>query len=59
MIEAWPIYQLTLASLLPGRVITPTFWTIAPSVALAATLTAVTVLISLQLGIRRLEQLRD
>jgi ABC-2 type transport system permease protein len=59
MIEAWPIYQLTLASLRPGRAIAPTFWTIAPSVALAATLTAVTVVISLQLGIRRLEQLRD
>lgn len=59
MSEAWPIYQLTLASLRPGRVIAPTFWTIAPSVAIAVALTAAAVVFSLQLGIRRLEQLRD
>jgi ABC-2 type transport system permease protein len=59
MIEAWPIYQLTLASLRPGRVIAPTFWTIAPSLAIAVALTAAAVVFSLQLGIRRLEQLRD
>jgi hypothetical protein len=59
MIEAWPIYQLTLASLRPGRVIAPPFWVVAPSVAIAVALTAAAVVISLQLGIRRLEQLRD
>jgi ABC-2 type transport system permease protein len=58
MIEAWPIYQLTLASLRPARVIAPTFWTIAPSLAVAVALTAAAVVFSLQLGIRRLEQLR-
>jgi ABC-2 type transport system permease protein len=59
MIEAWPIYQLTLSSLRPGRIIAPTFWVIAPSVAIAAALTVAAVVLSLHLGIRRLEQLRD
>jgi len=59
MIEAWPIYQLTLASLRPGRVIAPTFWVVAPSVAIATALTVAVVVFSVQLGIRRLEQLRE
>lgn len=59
MIEAWPIYQLTLSALRPGRMITPTFWVIAPSVAVASVLTFAAVVISLRLGIRRLERLRD
>ena len=59
MIEAWPIYQLTLASLRPGRVMAPTFWVVAPSLAIITALTAAAVVFSLQLGIRRLEQLRE
>lgn len=59
MIEAWPIYQLALASLRPGRAIAPTFWLVAPPMAIVATLTAAVVAVSLRLGIRRLEQLRD
>ncbi len=59
MIEAWPIYQLASAALRPGRVIAPTFWVIAPSLAITAALTAGAVGLSLKLGIRRLEQLRD
>lgn len=59
MIEAWPIYQLASASLRPGRALMPTFWVIAPSLFIAAALTAVAVVLSLQLGIRRLEQLRE
>ena len=59
MIEAWPIYQLTLAALRPGRVIAPTFWVVAPSVAITSALTVAAVVFSLQLGIRRLEQLRE
>ena len=59
MIEAWPIYQLASAGLRPGRVIAPTFWVIAPSLAITAALTAGAVGLSLKLGIRRLEQLRD
>jgi len=59
MIEAWPIYQLAAAALRPGRVITPTFWSIAPSLAIAGALTVGAVFMSLRLGIRRLEHLRD
>ena len=59
MIEAWPIYQLALASLRPGRAIAPTFWLVAPPVAIVAALTAAVVAVSLRLGIHRLEQLRD
>jgi ABC-2 type transport system permease protein len=59
MIEAWPIYQLALASLRPGLAIAPTFWLVAPPVAIVATLTAAVVALSLQLGIRRLEQLSE
>jgi len=59
MIEAWPIYQLTVASLRPGRIVTPTFWIIGPSIFVATALTAAAVILSLQLGIRRLEQLRE
>lgn len=58
MIEAWPIYQLAMASLRPGRAVAPTIWLIAPSLIIVAALTAAAVAFSLQLGIRRLEQLR-
>ena len=59
MIEALPIYQLALASLRPGRAVAPTFWLVAPPVAIVAALTAAVVAVSLRFGIRRLEQLRD
>ena len=59
MVEAWPIYQLAIASLRPGRVIAPTLWLIAPSMAIVVALTAAVVALSLRAGLRRLEQLRD
>jgi len=58
MVEAWPIYQLAIASLRPGRVIAPTLWLIAPSMAIVVALTAAVVALSLRAGMRRLEQLR-
>ena len=58
MVEAWPIYQLAMASLRPGRAVAPTIWLIAPSLAIVAALTAAVVALSLRAGIRRLEQLR-
>ena len=58
MVEAWPIYQLAMASLRPGRAVAPTIWLIAPSLATVAALTAAVVALSLRAGIRRLEQLR-
>ena len=59
MIEAWPIYQLTLASLRPGRVIAPPSGSSRRRWHHGRGLTAAVVALSLQLGIRRLEQLRD
>jgi ABC-2 type transport system permease protein len=58
-IEAWPIYQLAMASLRPGRALAPPLELIAPSLITVAALTAAVVTLSLQLGIRRLEQLRE
>jgi ABC-2 type transport system permease protein len=59
MIEAWPIYQLAVATLRPGRAMGPTIGLILPSVTIVAALTAAVVALSLRSGIRRLEQLRD
>ena len=56
MIEAWPIYQVTTASLRRNPLMVPTLWTTAPSLALVAALTATVVAVSLRAGIRRLEQ---
>jgi ABC-2 type transport system permease protein len=58
-IEAWPIYQLAMASLHPGRNSVPPLALIAPSLIIVAALTAAVVALSLRLGIRRLEHLRD
>lgn len=59
MIEAWPIYRLAVAFLQPGRVVVPTFWLIAPSLAIVAAVTGAVILFSLRAGIRSLDQLRD
>jgi ABC-2 type transport system permease protein len=59
MIEAWPIYQITTASLRRGPISAPTLWIVAPSMAIVAALTAAVIAVSLKAGIRRLEQLRD
>ena len=59
MIEAWPIYQITAASLRRGGMVAPTAWIIAPSIAIVAALTAAVIAISLRAGIRRLEKLGD
>ena len=58
-IEAWPIYQLAMASLRPGRALAPPLELIAPSLITVAALTAAVVTLSLQLGIKRLERLKD
>jgi ABC-2 type transport system permease protein len=58
-IEAWPIYQLAMASLRPGRVLAPPMNLIAPSLLAVAILTAAVVTISLGVGINRLEKLKD
>jgi ABC-2 type transport system permease protein len=58
MIEAWPVYQLTMASLRHGRIATPTFGLIAPPLLMVAVLTLIVVTLSLRIGIKRLEELR-
>jgi ABC-2 type transport system permease protein len=58
-IEAWPIYQLAMAALRPGRVLAPPMNLIAPSLLVVAVLTAAVVTISLRVGINRLEKLKD
>jgi ABC-2 type transport system permease protein len=59
MIEAWPVYQLAMASLRHGRTVAPTFGLIAPPLIAVTALTGAVIALSLQLGIRRLEQLKD
>ena len=59
MIEAWPIYQIAMASLRRGPMSAPTLWIVAPSMAIVAALTAAVIALSLKAGIRRLEQLKD
>ena len=59
MIEAWPVYQLTTASLRHVRAAAPTAGILAPALIVVGVLTASVVIISLRIGIKRLEQLRD
>ena len=59
-IEAWPIYALTMQTLYRARVDTPpAIWLIAPSLLLVLGLTIVTVILSLRLGLRNLERLKE
>jgi hypothetical protein len=59
MIEAWPIYLLAVEGLKPGRLVTPPFWVISPSLAAAVLLTIVAVVLPLRLGLKQLERLKD
>jgi ABC-2 type transport system permease protein len=58
-LEAWPVYQLTIASLRYARVTAPTTGVLAPAMIAVGVLTASVVIVSLRIGIKRLEQLRD
>jgi ABC-2 type transport system permease protein len=59
MIEAWPIHQIAAASVRRGGLLRPMLWTVVPSLAIVAVLTAGVVAVSLKTGIRRLEALRE
>jgi ABC-2 type transport system permease protein len=59
MIEAWPIYNLAMQAFRRGKLAAPDIWTIAPPVAIVLALTIATVVVSLRLGIRHLEQLKE
>jgi ABC-2 type transport system permease protein len=58
-IEAWPVYHLSIAALRSARAAAPTASVLAPAMIAVAVLTAAVVVISLRIGIKRLEQLRD
>ena len=58
-IEAWPVYHLSIAALRYARAATPTASVLAPAMIAVTVLTAAVVVISLRIGIKRLEQLRD
>ena len=58
-IEAWPIYLLAMRGLHPGRSTVPEFWVIAPSLLGVLAVTIIAVLISIRLGLKSLEQLKD
>jgi ABC-2 type transport system permease protein len=58
MIEAWPIYLLSMEELRPGRVKVPELWVIAPSLAAVLVLTVAAVVVPIKLGLKSLEQLK-
>ncbi len=56
MIEAWPIYELSMLAFRRGKVAVPELWTIAPPLLIVLALTIVTVVVVLRLGVKNLEQ---
>jgi ABC-2 type transport system permease protein len=59
MIEAWPIYNLAMQALRRGKLAAPDIWTIAPPLVIVLALTIATVIVSLRLGIKHLERLKE
>ena len=58
MIEAWPVYLLTMEGLNPGGAKIG-FWVIAPALAVVLGLTLVAVIVPIRLGLKKLEAMRD
>lgn len=58
MVEAWPVYVLAARALKPAAA-EPSLWLLAPSVAAVAALTAAAVVVSIKLGLKSLESMRD
>jgi ABC-2 type transport system permease protein len=58
MVEAWPVYLLTMAGLRPGSA-SVSGWVLLPSLALVLVLTIIAVVLPLRLGLKRLDKLRD
>jgi len=59
MIEAWPIYALTMRTLYRGTVTTPELSLIVPSLLIVLALTIVAVALSLRLGLKNLESMKE
>jgi ABC-2 type transport system permease protein len=58
MIEAWPIYLLSMRGLSPGLSRTPEFWIIVPSLSGVLAVTVIAVVIPIRLGLKSLERLK-
>ena len=59
MIEAWPVYQLALEGLRPGKMTVPAFRLIAPSFCAVAAITTLAVVVPIKLGLNHLERMKD
>jgi ABC-2 type transport system permease protein len=59
MIEAWPIYNLAMQAFRRGKLAAPDFWSIAPPLLIVLAVTIVTVMVSLRLGVKNLERIRE
>ena len=59
MIVAWPIYTLAMQAFHRGKIFTPEYSVVAPSLLIVLALTIVTVLVALRLGIKNLERMKE
>lgn len=59
MIVAWPIYTLSMRAFHQGRIFSPEYSVIAPSLLIVLALTVVTVVAALRIGMKHLEQLQE
>jgi ABC-2 type transport system permease protein len=58
LVEAWPVYQLAAHALKP-EIAQPSLWILVPSVAVVAALTVTAVAVSITLGLKSLDSMRD
>jgi ABC-2 type transport system permease protein len=59
MIEAWPIYALTMRTLYRAKTTAPELSLLAPSLLLVLALTITAVAVSLRLGLKNLERMKE
>jgi ABC-2 type transport system permease protein len=59
IVEAWPMYLFALRGLHAGAATSPDLGTVLPALAAVLVLTAIAMIVPLQLGLKRLERLRD
>jgi ABC-2 type transport system permease protein len=59
MVEAWPIYAMTMRTLYRGKMAAPELSLIAPSLLIVLALTITAVVLSLRLGLKNLERMKE
>ncbi|HYT54376.1 MAG TPA: hypothetical protein VEQ38_06645 [Verrucomicrobiae bacterium] len=59
MVEAWPIYALTMRTFYRGTATAPELSLIAPSLLIVLALTIIAVIVSLRLGLKNLERMKE